>query len=42
MDTNDEGRVNIDGKDISEYTAKELTNISSWEDVGFAFQFFIT
>ena len=25
MDTNDEGRVIIDGKDISEYTAKELT-----------------
>ena len=27
MDTNDEGRVIIDGKDISEYSARELTTI---------------
>ena len=39
MDTNDEGRVIIDGKDISEYTAKELTTYRR-EDVGFVFQFY--
>ena len=39
MDTNDEGRVIIDGKDISEYTAKELTSYRR-EDVGFVFQFY--
>lgn len=36
---NDEGRVIIDGKDISEYTAKELTTYRR-EDVGFVFQFY--
>ena len=39
MDTNDEGRVINDGKDISEYTAKELTTYRR-EDVGFVFQFY--
>ena len=39
MDTNDEGRVIIDGKHISEYTAKELTTYRR-EDVGFVFQFY--
>ena len=47
MDTNDEagvwpvdmGKIIIDGKDISEYTAKELTTYRR-EDVGFVFQFY--
>ena len=39
MDTNDEGRVIIDGKDISEYSARELTTYRR-EDVGFVFQFY--
>ena len=39
MDTNDEGRVIIDGKDISEYSARELTTYRR-ENVGFVFQFY--
>ena len=39
MDTNDEGQVIIDGKDISGYSAKELTTYRS-NDVGFVFQFY--
>lgn len=39
MDTNDEGEVIIDGKDISNYNAKQLTSYRR-EDVGFVFQFY--
>lgn len=39
MDTNDEGSVIIDGKDISGYSAKELTTYRRY-DVGFVFQFY--
>ena len=39
MDTNDEGKVIIDGKDISNYNAKELTAYRR-DDVGFVFQFY--
>lgn len=39
MDTNDEGKVIIDGKDISDYNAKQLTRYRR-EDVGFVFQFY--
>lgn len=39
MDTNDEGQVLIDGVDISNYTAKQLTTYRR-EDVGFVFQFY--
>ncbi|MBS5933248.1 MAG: ABC transporter ATP-binding protein [Clostridiales bacterium] len=39
MDTNDEGKVIIDGKDISNYNAKQLTTYRR-EDVGFVFQFY--
>ena len=39
MDTNDEGQVIIDGKDISGYSAKELTTYRR-NDVGFVFQFY--
>lgn len=39
MDTNDEGKIIIDGKDISDYTAKQLTKYRR-EDVGFVFQFY--
>ena len=35
----DMGKIIIDGKDISEYTAKELTTYRR-EDVGFVFQFY--
>lgn len=39
MDTNDEGNVLIDGKDISTFNKKELTNYRR-NDVGFVFQFY--
>lgn len=39
MDTNDSGQVIIDGKDISNYSAKELTTYRRY-DVGFVFQFY--
>ena len=39
MDTNDEGQFIIDGKDISGYSAKELTTYRR-NDVGFVFQFY--
>lgn len=39
MDTNDEGAVVIDGVDISDYTAHQLTKYRR-EDVGFVFQFY--
>lgn len=39
MDTNDEGNVLIDGKDISTFIEKELTNYRR-NDVGFVFQFY--
>ena len=39
MDSNDEGKVIIDGNDISDYSAKELTNYRR-KDVGFVFQFY--
>lgn len=39
MDTNDEGKIVIDGKDISDYNAKQLTRYRR-EDVGFVFQFY--
>lgn len=39
MDTNDKGKVIIDGKDISNYTPKQLTTYRR-NDVGFVFQFY--
>lgn len=39
MDTNDEGNVLIDGKDISTFNEKELTSYRR-NDVGFVFQFY--
>ena len=39
MDTNDEGNVLIDGKDISTFNYKQLTNYRR-NDVGFVFQFY--
>lgn len=39
MDSNDEGQILIDGKDISGYNAKQLTRYRR-EDVGFVFQFY--
>lgn len=39
MDTNDEGKIIIDGKDISHYTMKQLTAYRR-NDVGFVFQFY--
>ena len=39
MDTNDEGNVIIDGTDISDYNAHQLTKYRR-EDVGFVFQFY--
>lgn len=39
MDSNDEGKVIIDRNDISDYSAKELTNYRR-KDVGFVFQFY--
>lgn len=39
MDTNDEGNIIIDGVDISNYNAKQLTTYRR-EDVGFVFQFY--
>ena len=39
MDTNDEGKVIIDGKGISNYNAKQLTAYRR-NDVGFVFQFY--
>lgn len=39
MDTNDEGKIIIDGKDISNYHSKQLTKYRR-EDVGFVFQFY--
>lgn len=39
MDTNDEGQVIIDGKDIANYNAKQLTTYRR-NDVGFVFQFY--
>ncbi|MBG9368005.1 MULTISPECIES: ABC transporter ATP-binding protein [unclassified Streptococcus] len=39
MDTNDEGQVIIDGTDISNHSAHQLTKYRR-EDVGFVFQFY--
>ena len=39
MDTNNEGNVLIDGKDISTFNDKQLTNYRR-NDVGFVFQFY--
>ncbi|KXT82302.1 ABC transporter ATP-binding protein [Streptococcus panodentis] len=39
MDTNDEGEVIIDGVNIADYNAKQLTKYRR-EDVGFVFQFY--
>ena len=39
MDTNSEGKVVIDGKDISNYTAHQLTDYRR-TDIGFVFQFY--
>lgn len=39
MDSNDEGNIIIDGNDISNYNAKELTKYRR-ENVGFVFQFY--
>lgn len=39
MDTNDGGKVIIDGKDISNYSPKQLTTYRR-NDVGFIFQFY--
>lgn len=39
MDTNDEGKVIIDGKDIANYDKKQLTKYRR-NDVGFVFQFY--
>lgn len=39
MDTNDEGKVMIDGKDISNYNGKQLTEYRR-NNVGFVFQFY--
>lgn len=39
MDTNDEGKVIVDGKNIANYSKKELT-IYRRNDVGFVFQFY--
>ncbi len=39
MDTNSEGKVVIDGKDISNYTARQLTDYRR-TDIGFVFQFY--
>ena len=39
MDTNDEGSVSVDGKDISNYTPRQLTAYRR-SDVGFVFQFY--
>lgn len=39
MDTNDKGKVLIDGKDISKYNKKQLT-LYRRNDVGFVFQFY--
>lgn len=39
MDTNNEGKIIIDGNDISNYNAKQLTKYRR-EDVGFVFQFY--
>ena len=39
MDTNDRGKVIIDGKDISNYNARQLTTYRR-NDVGFVFQFY--
>lgn len=39
MDTNNEGNVLIDGKDISAFNDKQLTNYRR-NDVGFVFQFY--
>lgn len=39
MDTNDEGKVIIDGKNIAEYSATELITYRR-NDVGFVFQFY--
>ncbi len=39
MDTCDEGHIWLDGEDISEYSAKQLTRYRRYE-VGFVFQFY--
>ncbi|NMM94381.1 ABC transporter ATP-binding protein [Bifidobacterium oedipodis] len=39
MDTNSEGQVIIDGKDISDYNARQLTDYRR-HDIGFVFQFY--
>ena len=40
MDTLSEGRVFLDGKEISKYNARELTTYRRYE-IGFVFQFYI-
>ena len=39
MDTCDEGKILVDGKDIAEYSKKELTRYRRF-DIGFVFQFY--
>lgn len=39
MDTNDEGKILVDGKEISLYNEKQLTSYRR-SDVGFVFQFY--
>lgn len=39
MDTCDEGKILVDGKDIAEYSKKELTEYRR-HDIGFVFQFY--
>lgn len=39
MDTCDEGKILVDGKDIAEYSKKELTAYRRY-DIGFVFQFY--
>lgn len=39
MDTNDKGQVFVDGKEISKYSSKALTQYRR-EDIGFVFQFY--
>ncbi len=39
MDTTDSGSIIIDGKDISKYNKKQLTNYRRY-DIGFVFQFY--
>lgn len=39
MDTNDEGQIFVDGKEISKFNEKELTTYRRY-DIGFVFQFY--